>query len=151
MSLLVGEYECTLDAKNRLMVPADFRRELDRGNAGSRWYAILHLQDRLWLMPEDEFAREVAKIRPTLLPKDEQLDFVRALFSRSQVIEPDKQGRVVLPEKLLLRAKLGKDVTLVGMGRYVEVNDRAAWLAEQQRANFDESFRKARQAGIEVD
>jgi len=151
LSLLVGEYECSLDAKNRLMIPADFRREVDRDGLASRWYAILHLADRLWLMPADEFARQVEKIRPTLLPKDEQLDFVRKLFGRSRVIEPDKQGRVVLPENLLTKARLGREVTLVGMGRHIEVYDRQQWLAEQSADNFDELFRKARQAGIEVE
>lgn len=150
MSLLVGEYDCNLDAKNRLMIPADFRREAGRGGAGGRWYAILHKSDRLLLMPEDEFARQADKIKPTLLPSDEQVDFVRQLFSRSQVIEPDKNGRVVLPEKLLARARLGRELTLVGLGRHVEVNNRADWQAEQSAGNFDESLRKAREAGIEM-
>lgn len=149
VSLLVGQYDCTLDAKNRLMVPADFRRELDR-SGGTRWYAILHGGNRLWLMPEDEFAAQVQKIRPTLLPTPEQVEFVRKLFSRSQVIEPDKQGRIVLPEKLLRKAGLGGEVTLVGMGRYIELNDRARWQAEQAEDDFDDVLARARQAGIEV-
>lgn len=148
--LLVGDYDCTLDAKNRLMIPAQFRRQADPETA-ARWYAILHVGDRLWLMPEAEFGRQVAKIRPTLLPKDEQLDFVRKLFARSRLLEPDKQGRVVLPEKLLAKAKLGRDVTLVGVGRHVEVRDRAQYQTELDSDDFDAAFRSARAAGIELD
>jgi MraZ protein len=148
VSLLVGQYDCTLDAKKRLMVPADFRRELDR-NRGTRWYAVLHRGNRLWLVPEDEFSKLAEKIRPTLLPTPEQVEFTRKLFSRSQVIEPDKQGRIVLPEKLVSKAALGGEVTLVGNGRYIEINDRARWQAEQTEENFDEVMDKARQVGIE--
>ncbi len=77
------------------------------------------------------------------------MEFTRKLFSRSQVIEPDKQGRIVLPEKLVAKAGLGGEVTLVGMGRYIEINDRARWLAEQAEDNFDQVYDSARQAGIE--
>jgi len=151
MSLLVGEYECTLDAKNRLMVPADFRNELKKAEQGSRWYVFLHLHNRLWLMPEDHFTQQVSKFRPSLLPKDEQLGFVRKLFGNARVVEPDKQGRIVLPDKLVRKANLGRELTLVGMGRYVEVFDRTKWQAEDARDDFDEHFRRAREAGIEID
>ena len=147
---LVGEYECTIDAKNRLMVPADFRREVERVSGSPRWFVILHLKNRLWLMPEDEFTKQSEKFHPTLLPKDEQLDFVRKLFERSRLVEPDKQGRIVLPEKLLTRAGLGKEVTLVGVGRHAEVYDRQQLQAEQAQDNFDELYRKAREAVIET-
>lgn len=151
MSLLIGEYECTLDAKNRLMIPADFRNELTSDQLGPRWYVFLHLQGRLWMMPEQTFKKQVDKFRPSLLPQDEQLGFVRKLFGNARVVEPDKQGRIVLPEKLVRKAHLGRELTLVGMGRYVELYDRAAWADEDARDDFDEHFKRARDAGIEVD
>lgn len=150
MSLLVGEYECTLDAKNRLMIPADFRNELKEAEQGPRWYLFLHMNNRLWLMPEAEFKRQVSKIRPSLLPKDEQLDFVRKLFGNARLLDPDKTGRVVLPEKLIGKAGLERAVTLVGMGRYVEIFNRQAWLEEDAKDDHDDRFRRAREAGIEL-
>ena len=145
---LVGPYECTLDNKNRLMIPADFRRELEQAKGSLRWYVTLHVEDRLRLTPEDEFNRQLEGLESTLLPKDEQMEFSRMLCGRSRLVTPDTQGRIVLPDQFVARAGLSREVMVVGVGRHAEVHDRQKWQGELDKGDFNALFRKARAAGI---
>jgi DNA-binding transcriptional regulator/RsmH inhibitor MraZ len=59
-------------------------------------------------------------------------------------LEWDNQGRVVLSEKVLSRARLGKEVTLVGANEHLELWNRSAWV------DFRESgFETARRSAVD--
>ncbi len=146
MNLLVNNHDCSIDAKNRLMIPAEFRREVEKAAGSPRWYVVLHVNNRLVLMPEDHFDQWVNSLPHSPLPGDEEIEFRRSLFRRVQRMEPDKQGRVVLPERLLNRAGLGREVTLVGQGDQAEIYDRNRLQAEDGDDRFDELYRKRSQA-----
>ncbi len=124
MILLVGEFPCTIDSKNRLMIPAEFRRALDQSGSGSKLFAVLHKNDVLRLMPQEEFSDLVSRIPQSRLPSDDQIRFKRMFFRRSRELEPDKQGRIVLPEAFIGKAGLGREVSVLGQGGYMELHSR---------------------------
>jgi MraZ protein len=124
--LLLGEYEHTIDDKNRLTLPARFREAFAGGVVVTRgidpclavytregWDDFVHSQ----LAGLDQFSREARQMR-------------RYLFSAGAEAELDKQGRVTLPAGLLRKAGLARDVVVAGVGEFLEVWDRAAWQTQ---------------------
>jgi MraZ protein len=124
--LLLGEYEHTIDDKNRLTLPARFREAFAAGVVVTRgidpclavytregWDEFV----RSRLSGLDQFSREARQMR-------------RFLFSAGTEAELDKQGRVTLPAGLLRKAGLARDVVVAGVGEFLEVWDRAAWQTQ---------------------
>ena len=142
--MLLGEYEHTIDDKNRLTLPAKFRRTfedgivLTRGLDGCLW---------AWTPGAWESYRDttLANLHPL---SQEGRRMHRHFFSGAGETAPDKQGRVSIPPALLAHAKLGRDVVVAGVNDRLEIWDRAAWqreLAEVEGSAEDVAERLAAQ------
>jgi MraZ protein len=127
--MLIGEYEHTIDDKNRLTLPAKFRQAFDDGLVLTRG-----LEPCLSAYPRDKWTENVESRLDQLdqLSKEGRL-MHRFFFSGAAEAELDKQGRVMVPATLSERAGLGKEVVVVGIRDHLEIWDRAAW-----RAHLDE-------------
>jgi MraZ protein len=126
-----GTFDYTLDAKNRLTVPAKFRPALGDGavlaKGTERCVAI-------WT-PE-AFDAYVQASLADMHPLAPQADRLNRFFQANSIDqELDSAGRVMLPSFLLEHAGLTKDVVVTGVGNRLEVWDRAAWAA--YNANLD--------------
>jgi MraZ protein len=124
--MLLGEYEHTIDEKNRLTLPAKFRRAFVDGILLTRGIdACLDAYTR------DEWERVVQSRLATLDPMSKDIRRVRRLlYSGAAETELDRQGRVMIPAALLTYAKLGREVVVAGVHDHVEIWDRAAWREE---------------------
>jgi len=124
--MLLGEYEHTIDDKNRLTLPARFRQSFAAGVVVARGIdQCLDVYTReAW---ESTMASRLAKLDP-FTRENRQLR--RALFSSGNEADVDKQGRVTIPAGLLTKASLARDVVVVGVGDHLEVWDRKAWKDE---------------------
>jgi len=124
--MLLGEYEHTIDDKNRLTLPSRFRQSFAEGVVVSRGIdACLDVYTRqAW---EGTMASRLADLDP-FTRENRQLR--RALFSSGSEADLDKQGRVTIPAGLLKKASLTRDVVVVGVGDHLEVWDRKAWRDE---------------------
>jgi MraZ protein len=124
--MLLGEYEHTIDDKNRLTLPAKFRQAFAEGVVVSRG-----LDGCLYAYPRERWQHDV---QPRLAALDslnrEARQLRRHFFSGATLGELDKQGRIMLPPVLLQHAKLERDVVVAGMHDHLEIWDRAAWRAE---------------------
>lgn len=130
--MFLGQFEHTIDAKGRLAIPARFRTELERGlylTAGVD--RCLHV-----LAPEawDLMAANIAKL-PWLHPNARQVQ--RNLFAMANFLEPDRIGRIVLPQYLRTYAGLQTDVVVAGVFDRIEIWDREAWY--RLRGEFEAS------------
>ncbi|MEX2441921.1 MAG: cell division/cell wall cluster transcriptional repressor MraZ, partial [Pontimonas sp.] len=84
--MLLGTYAPKLDDKGRLILPAKFREELSRGVVLTRG------QERcLYVFPEEEFARQVERIKEAPLTSKSGRDFLRLFLSGASDEIPDKQ------------------------------------------------------------
>ena len=124
--MLLGEYEHTLDDKNRLTLPARFRAVMAGGVVLSRG-----LDSCVQAYPvadwTDHVESRLAGLDP-LSPETRVLE--RFYYSGATEAQPDKQGRVMLTPPLIEHAKLGREVVVVGMRGRIEIWDRAAWRAQ---------------------
>ncbi len=121
--MLLGEYEHTIDDKNRLTLPAKFRQAFEDGIVVTRG-----LDGCLYAFTKADWQKLVETQLATLSPLSrEGRLMLRHFFSGAAEAELDKQGRVMVPAPLLESAKLGKEVTVAGVYDHLEIWSRAAW------------------------
>ncbi len=136
MASFRGTFDYTLDAKNRLTVPARFRAVLADGvvMAKSTEPCV-----QLWV-PTDYEAFTGSALAP-LNPTSPDARKLRRFFAaNSHDTELDSAGRVSFPSFLLEHASLKKDVVVTGAADCLEVWDRGAWNAynDELAAEADE-------------
>ena len=124
--MLLGTHDHTIDDKNRLTLPAKFRRAFENGCVVTRG-----LDGCLWAWTPTGWDNYRESILANLHPlSKEGRQLQRHFFSGASETAPDKQGRVSIPPALLGHAKLGRDVVVAGVNDHLEIWDRAAWKRE---------------------
>jgi MraZ protein len=124
-----GTFDHTLDAKNRLTMPARYRTALAEG------VVLAFPLDQqpcvgVWRPPQyDEYTSRALAGVPPLSDKRAQLE--RFLFGSSQDAELDAAGRVIVPPHLSERAGLEKEVLIVGAGERLELWSKHTWNEHQ--------------------
>ena len=93
--MLMGEYAHTIDAKGRVILPADFRAEL-----GEHFFIVKGLDQCLYIYGENEWATFVQKVRQLPETKPETRRLVRHFFSSGRELECDRQWRFLVPGNL---------------------------------------------------
>ena len=124
--MLIGQYQHNIDAKNRVIVPAKFREDL-----GERFYVTKGLDGCLFVLSEEGWKRLQDKIVAMPMSKARQLQ--RFFFSGAAEVEPDKQGRILIPQPLRDYASIEKDVTFIGTGDRAEIWSTECWTRSEER------------------
>ena len=130
--VFTGTYEHSIDSKNRLAIPSEFRAQLQGGQPGGSTvalYVTLGEGQALCLYTTDGFEKRAAELDQSELDADQLLRYERLMFSLARRVDMDKQGRVRLPEHLLARARLSNEVVLLGVKDHIEVRDRVIWAS----------------------
>ena len=127
-----GEFRHFIDEKNRITIPARWRRD------SAEEFIILPEATHQFLvvMSPEEFSRmsAAAEADPNVSARDRRV-FFRQLHSRAQHATADKQGRLVLPVDLCQKLGLKAEVVLVGgRGRFEIWNSQ-----KRKRANEEET------------
>lgn len=133
--LLLGTYTPKIDAKGRVALPAKFRSQLGQGLVMARG------QERcVYLLPFDEFRRIASQIQRTSVGNKAAREYLRVFLSGAVDQEPDKQGRVVVPQMLRDYANLGSAIVVIGVGTRAELWNKDAWesyLAQKEEGYSD--------------
>ena len=126
--MLLGEHEHTLDEKSRLTLPAKLRDSFAGGGVVTRG-----MEGCLYLFPREEWEKAAADQLASLNPLSRDGRMMRRYFFASAAeVEPDKQGRIMLPAPLLRHANLGRELVVAGVYDHLEIWDRAAWRQQLQ-------------------
>jgi MraZ protein len=128
-----GHYDYSLDAKKRLNVPPRFRAAFSGGVV-----LVEALEPCVALYPPagfEDFTERVLGNRNPLSP--EYRNLARRFVGRSFDTELDAAGRITLNQSLLDYAGIDKEVVVVGALDHLEVWDRSAWRADQERLNAE--------------
>ncbi|HET9641315.1 MAG TPA: division/cell wall cluster transcriptional repressor MraZ [Candidatus Paceibacterota bacterium] len=120
--MFIGEYLHTLDPKNRLSVPAKFRKELGRAVVVTRG-----LDRCLFVYPKKAWARE-AEVRAVHAGGTAAARGLARLFlSGAMEADVDSAGRILVPDHLKSYAGLQSKVVVAGVASRIEIWDEAAW------------------------
>lgn len=113
--MFLGEYRHSIDAKNRLFIPAKLRDEL-----GETFIVAKPLRGKcLRICTADEWKKYLEPIKNLARPEAEVA--LRVLTKDASEVSPDAQGRVNLSGDLVKKAELGKNVVILGCNDYIEV------------------------------
>jgi MraZ protein len=146
--LLFGEYELTIDDKNRLLVPSEIRKAIQPDRDGDAFFMVVGVNRLPWLYTERYYEMLANEIPADLAPGEDLLEFDQMRFAMTSRLEPDKQGRMLIPDKTLKRTGLGKEITLIGVKDHLELWNRADWEARREvlMARSSEVTLRAKQA-----
>ncbi|MEM9295051.1 MAG: hypothetical protein AAGA57_04540 [Planctomycetota bacterium] len=133
--VFTGHYEHQIDSKQRLAIPSELRRQLQRALGSAEGEPIaLHasLSDRpgiVCLYTEPVLDQRARELDASAMDPEELEAYVEAFFSMVRSCELDRQGRVRLPADLLEQAGLpaGGKVAVLGVRDHIQVRDAKAW------------------------
>lgn len=145
MQMFMGEYNHTIDAKGRLIVPSKFREKL-----GEEFVVTKGLDDCLFVYPLDEWAHIEEAFRKVPLTNKKARDFVRFFFAGAASCEVDKQGRILLPANLRSYACLTKEIVSAGVLNRVEIWDKEKWEKCNDIGNLDEIADYMAELGVSI-
>jgi MraZ protein len=138
--MFLGEFSHTLDTKGRLTIPAKFRDRLDAGLVVTR-----SPMDRcLLLFPMPEWEQIAAKVSALPLADPRSAQLRRAFFSAAEDLTPDKQGRILVSQRLRELAQIENEVIVAGVNTFVELWRPDLWqekvLQPLDSGEFDQEF-----------
>lgn len=124
MTSFLGEFELKMDAKKRLMLPANLKKQLE----GTDRFVINRAFDQCLNLYPFHIWQEV----DTQLTKLNQFvkkerDFVRFVRGGATEILLDAQGRFVIPSRLMSYANITSELILSGNGSLIEIWDRETY------------------------
>src|SRR5262245_31675131 len=103
--MFLGEYQHSLDAKGRVILPAKYRDQLARGA-----FVTKGRGGCLWVLTPEEFETVASLVREQSKRGAKELNAARAFFGGAAEVQPDRQGRVALAPNLREFAHLERDV-----------------------------------------
>ena len=128
--MFMGEYQHSVDAKGRLIIPSKYREQL-----GDKMVVTKGFDTCLYLYPMEEWEKMVEKFAGLNLLKESERKFKRQFIAGASECEFDKQGRILLPASLRTHVGIDKDVVLAGMMERIEIWDKDRW---EQATNIDD-------------
>lgn len=120
--MFFGEYEHSIDAKGRVIIPAKLREAL-----GEHFIITKGLDECLFVYPMEQWRAFEEKLQALPLNQPSARAFSRFFFSGATEGELDKQGRVMLPQNLRDYGGLSKEIVITGSGNRLEIWDKDKW------------------------
>ncbi len=122
--MIIGQFNHTIDDKNRLSLPAKFRQEM-----GKKVVITPGLDSCLFIftMKEWEKIAERLSVNESSILQADNRGFNRYLLGGAVEVEIDGVGRMLLPEHLRVRAKLKSKVVFIGVKDRAELWDEDNW------------------------
>ncbi len=138
--MLIGEYIHTIDNKNRVSLPAKFRKEM-----GKSLVVTPGLDNCLFIFTKKEWVKISEKLSEFSMLTADNRSFNRFMFGGATEVDVDSIGRFLLPDFLKTRAGLSEKVALVGVQNRVEIWSDTKWaeykkLVEKQADSLAEKL-----------
>lgn len=131
MTGFLGEFEATLDAKGRFLLPAGFKKQLPEEET-KRYVINRGFNKCLALYPIMSWEPLFKKVNGLNEFEPKERDFKRIFLNGATYVEPDTAGRILLPPSLKSYAELQKDIVLLATGDKLEI-----WDSNKYKQFFD--------------
>jgi len=140
--MFIGEYLHSIDAKGRMAVPAKFRANLKKGAIVTRG-----LDNCLFIYTQLEWKKLLEKLSDLPISQQKSRAFSRLMIAGAMDVEPDSQGRILIPEYLRKFANIKKDAVVAGLYNRLEIWDKKAW-EKYKTSTEKESVKIAEELGV---
>lgn len=124
---LLGEYDCKLDAKGRLMLPSGLKKQLS--SMAQAGFVINRdiFEQCLVVYPMQEWQRVSGQVNKLNRFVKKNALFIRRFNNGATPVELDASGRMLVPKPLMDYASLDKEVKVIGNGERVEIWSKEAY------------------------
>ncbi len=128
--MFLGQFRHNFDTKGRLTIPARFRELLTDGA-----YVTQGFEQNLMVLTPPAFEAITRGVNQTSITNPTARDLKRLLFSTASRVEPDSNGRILIPQFLRELAGLDSEAFLVGVGDYFEIWAPTQWEEKMSSLN----------------
>lgn len=136
MTNLIGEYECKIDAKGRLLVPSGLRKQFSPKSEG-KLFVKRGIENCLELYQKHDWESVSEKVSGLKQFVKKNRVFARKFISGATQLELDNVGRVNLPKSLLEYAGVKRELVLFAYGNKIEIWDKASYDKELDMSDND--------------
>lgn len=137
--MFLGQYQNSIDAKGRAIIPAKFREEL-----GSEFVITKGLETCLFIYSMDQWKKFQEKLTDLPLTSKESRAFIRRFFAGAVECELDKQGRVTIPQHLREHGAIDKELVTIGVNDRIEIWSKDNW--ESYSESIDDDYEEILQS-----
>lgn len=127
MNAIIGTYECKVDSKGRLLMPAPLKKQLLPEISDGFILKRSVFQPCLELYPMSEWNTMMLKINKLNKFVKKNNDFIRRFTAGVKVVEIDALGRLLIPKDLMTFAHIAKDVVFSSAVNTIEIWDKEAY------------------------
>ncbi|MBN2868913.1 MAG: division/cell wall cluster transcriptional repressor MraZ, partial [Flavobacteriaceae bacterium] len=127
MNSFIGTYECKVDAKGRLMLPAALKKQMDGVLQDGFVIKRAVFQECLELYPMTEWDALMQKINKLNRFKKKNNDFIRRFTAGVKMVEVDANGRLLIPKDLVVFASISKDIVMSSAVNIIEIWDKTKY------------------------
>lgn len=144
--MLIGEYIHTIDEKNRVSLPAKFRKEM-----GKVVIVTPGLDSCLFVFTTAEWEKVSKRLGSSIgelsFLKSDQRTFNRNMFGQAVEVEVDSIGRILIPDFLKERAKLKNTGVIIGVQDRLEIWNDKTWMIYKKNAEKEAEVLAEKLAG----
>lgn len=137
-SMLLGQYEGKVGAKNRIAVPKKIRAII-----GNKLIVTFGYEKSLIIVSQDRWKALLEGTEGKPFIQKPARETQRFLLGGASFVELDDKGRFIIPNYLRSFAEIKNEVVFLGLSRYVELWDKAVW--EIYRKNLEKNIDKISQ------
>ncbi|WP_397363714.1 division/cell wall cluster transcriptional repressor MraZ [Olleya sp. R77988] len=137
MNSLIGTYECKVDAKGRLMLPAALKKQLAPELQNGFVLKRAVFQECLELYPMQEWNALMQNVNKLNRFKKKNNDFIRRFTAGVKMVEVDANGRLLIPKDLIGFASITKDIVMSSAVNIVEIWDKTKYEKAIDDATVD--------------
>jgi MraZ protein len=124
LDLLTGTYDCKVDAKGRLMMPAPLKKQLSSVLPDGFVLRRSVFQKCLELYPMSEWQVLMQKMNKLNRFNKKNNDFIRRFTAGVKIVEVDVNGRLLIPKDLTVFANISKDIVVASAINIIEIWDK---------------------------
>lgn len=142
--VLTGTYKRSLDQKNRIAIPKKLREQFSAKDI-SNLYIIPGTETSLSIYSPETFDQLSDRLKERTTNKSTFRNYLRLLYSRSEEVPIDQQGRIRIPDRLVNLANLDNEIMLIGVQDHAEIWSMSNWdsFLNSYQDDFDELATKA--------
>jgi MraZ protein len=122
----IGEFECKVDAKGRIMLPAGLKKQISPA-AQEKFVLNRGFEKHLNLYPMDEWQKISAEVNKLNLYVAKNREFLRRFNNGATELEMDNTNRILLPKKMMEYAGVDKEVVLFAYANRIEIWSKEAY------------------------
>ena len=134
MLLFSGNYNYSLDEKNRLVIPVKFREILGAESVDKLY--VVKGDTHLYVFPFPVFLELYENLKSWDFTKETNQNYVRLLFSDAFDVVPDKQGRIGLRKEMCEEVGIDREVTIIGVLNRMEIWSPDKWKEFREKSTL---------------